>query len=253
MVNLDAGRVEDLAQKLAAVHKAGGALVPSSEIADISLDEAMAIQQRVLTLLDESVPVVKIGLNPEGEAIAAPIPGSLVSNSGEAWTVPPYGIIGLEAEVAVRLKADVTPEVAARGEAAVAAAVGEFVVGIELIGSRLTDRKAAGKYGPLADAVNTDGYVVGGDIDLPNGQVDGMQVEVLVNGRSVFSEPAKHLFGGPIAIVTRYARNPNHKFEGLKAGQVLTTGSLCGVLPVTRGDALEVRIGNAAPVRVTLG
>jgi 2-keto-4-pentenoate hydratase len=247
----DIARVEDLAQKLIAAYRVPA--VPSSLVRDLTFEQAMAIQGQVLTAFGEDAAVVKVALNAEDRAIAAPIFSLIVVESGGALPMPAYPIAGLEVEVAVLLKADLTPEVAARGDDAVLAAIDHFLVGVEVIGSRLSDRNDAGLYGGLADSLSTAGYVHGAALKLPGNNAEGLPVEIVVEGRQIFAAPAKVPFGGALNVLKRYASAPADGFGGLKAGRIVTTGSLCGIVPIPGRGRILAKLGEAPAVEFTLG
>ncbi|HVW92835.1 MAG TPA: hypothetical protein VHB74_09520 [Devosia sp.] len=238
-------KIEDVAKALAGAYRDTGAVVPAAGLADLTVEEAAEIQQRVVEMLGERVPVAKVGLSSEGVLTAAPIMGSLVIGSGGTMALPKRGLIGIEVELAARLKADVTPELA-RGD--IRNAVDALVCGIEIIGSRLDDRRQAGPAGPLADNLNSAGYVVGGE--WTHGElVDGLEIEVRADDALVYTGEAQHPVGDVLRPLAMLGRD-GWKSVVPKAGMVITTGALCGIVPVPMPSLISVRIGDGPEVTV---
>lgn len=125
----------------------------------ISPKDTLQVQRRLMSLLDETATVSKVGINPDGVGICAPIFASSCRESGHSFILPTTGFLGIEVEIAARLSRDVTPGMAAGGFDAVLSAIESFHVGVELVGTRLADRNEAGALAQLADNLNTCGYV----------------------------------------------------------------------------------------------
>lgn len=238
-------KIEEVAKALAGAYRNSSEVLPATQLADLTVEEAVEIQQRVIEMLGERVPVAKVGLSGEGVLTAAPIMGSLVLESGGTMQIPARGLIGIEVEIAAQLKTDLTPEMA-RGD--IRNAIDRLVCGIEIIGSRLDDRKQAGPAGALADNINSAGYVIGGE--WAHGElVDGLDLEVRADDSLVYAAEAKHPVGDVLRPLAMLGRS-GWKSVAPKAGMVITTGSLCGVVPVPMPSQILVRIGNGPEVTV---
>jgi 2-keto-4-pentenoate hydratase len=247
-----ANKIASLSNELLAAYRNDGLFIAAEAFADLTVEEAFAIQGAVLRSLDETVPVVKVGVGPDKSPIAAPIMGSYVVESGGRLDVPTRGLVGLEVEVAVRLRHDLTPEIAAGGVPALLGAVDQFLCGIEIVGTRFDDRAKAGQFGGLADCMTSAGYVWSAATWEPGVEVDGTQIDLLVDGRSLWAGQGKHPFGGVLAPILAYAKAPRDQFGGLRAGMIVTTGSLCGIVPMAGAGSVVARMGQANSVAVTL-
>lgn len=238
-------KIEELAAALAGAYRDTGEILAAQRFLDLTTDEAIAIQQRVVEILGERVPVAKVGLSPEGVLTAAPIMGSLVVDSGATVEMPRRGLVGIEVEIAARLKADLTPEMA-HGD--IRDAIDGLICGIEIIGSRLDDRKQAGPGGQLADNITSGGYVLGGEW-LGGPLVDGAEIQVLADGVPVYSNAAKHPVGDALKPLAMLGRQGWGSVTP-KAGMAITTGALCGVVSVPLPSLISVRIGDGPEVTV---
>jgi 2-keto-4-pentenoate hydratase len=238
-------RIEDVAAALASAYRDTGLIIPAARLADLAMEEAVAVQQRVVEMLGERVPVAKVGLTPEGVLTAAPIMGSYVLESGGTVNLPKRGLVGIEVEIAARLKQDLTPEIA-RGD--IRDALDGMICGIEIIGSRLDDRKQAGAGGQLADSITSAGYVLGGEW-TGGPLIDGLELEIKADGKVVYSAEARHPVGDALRPLAMLARE-GWGSVAPKAGMVITTGSLCGIVPVPMPALVSVRLGDGPEVTV---
>lgn len=243
--------IERFAGELVRAHETGGMLQLDPELDAISVEDGAAVQEAMTARLGATVAVSKIAINKTGRAVAAPMYGSLFTESG--GTLPARGVIGLEVEIAIRLGRDVTPELAADGEAGLLSAIDQFLVGIELIGSRLENFRQWGVGAGLADNLFSAGYVLNRDEPWQRGTsyIDAM-IEVEIDGRPAYSALATHPFGGVLVALEQYAKAPFDRHGCCKAGSIITTGTLCGLVPTTGPCAIVTRLGGAHETRVRL-
>jgi len=244
--------LDDIARDIAGAHREPRHRVAASRLSRLTRNEAMTVQGMVLRLLGESVPVAKVAIGHDRVGVAAPIPSGMVIDNGGTIELGDRDFAGLEIEVAVRLGADLTPDIAKAGRAAMLKAIDHYLLGIELIGSRIDERAKAGPFGPLADNLVTGGYVRGPTAMPQPPQVDGLPIVVTCAGTVVQRETARHPFGDAVAPIIAYAGMADDRFGGLKKGMVVTTGSLSALLTVPRRGHVEVQLGNLPALSLTL-
>lgn len=244
--------IELLADAYLAAHRSPAQTVSAEALWDLDAAGAMAVQSAVLRRLGESVSVIKVAAPPGGRAVAAPIIDSWVTKSGGTLKLQGRNVIGLEIEVAAVLKTTLTPEIARMGMAAVLEAIDHFIVGIELIGTRIDRHLQAGPFGPLSDCMLTAGYVTGTQIigALPN--IEGMPIMLETAGAVSQLGRATHPFGGVLEPIIAYASAPFDDLEGLRAGMTITTGSLSPLINVPLNGTVHLRLGDLDPVSLTL-
>ena len=243
---------DQLIQAYIAAHRDPTRLVPATALQALDAAGAMAIQGEVLRQLGETASVAKVATPPGGLALAAPIIDSWVAKSGGTLELRGRNMIGLEIEIAAELKSDLTPDIARQGKAAVLAAIDHFIVGIELIGTRIDQYKQAGPFGPLSDFMVTSGYVTGLQIIPTLPQVDGLPITLETATGTTQLGPAKHPFGGVLEPIIAYASAPFDQFGGLRAGMTITTGSLCPLIEVPPTGTVALQLGDFDPVSLTL-
>ncbi|MET3926973.1 fumarylacetoacetate hydrolase family protein [Devosia sp. 2618] len=241
-----------LANLLIAAQRDTSLVVPASEFSQLSLGEAEELQDLVKRGLGRRVPAAKIGLNDQAGAVAAPIYDTVYKASGEPLILPKRGAVGIEVEVAVMLNRDLTFELAQADDAELLAAVDAFVLVIEPLATRYDDRTAAGPWGPLADNLVTGGLVHASDTPLPREhKVDGLALSVTVDGEVVYSQSARHPFGDVLTPLRAYAGVTRAGAFSIKAGTLVTTGSLCrNIVPVKSTGRVEARLGKDHSVTV---
>lgn len=235
--------LEACALELAAAHRGNEASARAAVFEGISHADALRVQARVLSLLGEASNVSKVGINADGQGIWAPIHSAHCGVSGHVFNLPRTGFIGFEVEVAARLSQDITPSIAAGGHEAVLSAIESFHIGVELVATRLQDRDTAVPLAQLADGINTFGYVHS-EIPFPRGHdLSGALVEVFIDDEPLERQPGASAFGSILNPIIACGRIAERDFDGLKAGMLVTTGALSGLVPIP-GPAL-VRAGLA--------
>lgn len=138
---------------------------------------------------------------------------------------------------------DVTPDIASDGFDAVLASIESFHIGIELAGTHLANREEAGPLAQLADNLNTCGYVQSQQPFPKMADVSGTVVEIIVEGKPLELCKGVSAFGDILSPLVACGRVEDREFDGLKAGMLVTTGALSGLIPV-QGPA-KIRAGIA--------
>lgn len=236
-------QLNELVVALLKAHRTGGT-VSAALFIDLSREEAAAIQLRVAEALSGPLAAAKIGMADDGSAMVAAIPNAMILKSGETLSQPVRPQGKLEVEVAVRL----TKDLVSGSGVDVRDCVGELLMTIEIIGSRLDDRKAAGPWGPFADAIVTCGLVIGSQpLDDSAAAPDGLPLSVLVDGKEQLTALAKHPFGGVFVPLQAFSDRKAPGLMVLPAGCVVTTGSLA-LMSTPDAGVVEARLGGYEPL-----
>lgn len=233
--------IAGLAHRLVLAHRNGLHDVDPAPYAAITRDDAFAIQRAVQSGLAASTGLIKTAIAPDGSGAAAPIYAAGFGHNG--FRLPSTNIIGLELEIGLVLGADLGAETAIADEIAAIDAIDHYFVGIEICGTRYADRAAAGYNGGLADNMAALGYVMDPTPRLLGAEIEGFDVELAFAGHRIHFAPTRHSFGTVLASYLAYARNQQPHLP-LKAGTVVTTGSLCGLVPISGTGAVLGRLGN---------
>lgn len=185
---------------------------------------AYAIQHAIMAQLG-TIGGWKVGSPGPGAFTCAPLPASFVVPSPAHVPQAECPDRGVEAEIALLMAHDLPPRATPYSRAEVIAAIASAHPAIELLQSRYQDVGAVDPHSNLADSLSHYGLVYGPAI--PNWQsidLDKENVRVLMNGAEV-----KRCTGNPagdmLTLVIWLANEGATWSGGLKAGQVVTTGS----------------------------
>src|SRR5205085_114584 len=122
---------------------------------------------------------------------------------------------------------------------------------IEVIGGRFVSAADVPFLSFLADNLGNRAYVVGNGVPLSAlSEVNGLDCQVTLDGQPLYQAPAAHPAGDPLMPLLAYANAQSDHLGGLKGGQVVTTGSLCGVLPVRAPGLVKARLDKVGQVSV---
>lgn len=224
------------------------ATAPPSETApDLTLEEAYAIQEnveRALTARGERVIGWKVGFTTaalqETYGVSEPVRGFLLGSgvfaSGDAVATSRFVGLAVEAEVAFLLKAALAgPGVSA---ASALLAVEGALPSLELVDFRHSGKPRGADV--VADGVYTSGIVLGRPLTPVNGldlALEGLVYEQ--NGRVVATNTAAEVMGSPLNSLAWLANALGCAGRGLRAGDVVLTGSISKVLRAGPGDVVR--------------
>jgi 2-keto-4-pentenoate hydratase len=225
-------------------------------LAPQTLAAAYAIQLALLEEMQSDIAGWKASLFGTDDGACAPLAANAVVDAPAYTQVlrpplldpPPYGI---EAEVAFRLGRDLPPlaKGARYDREAVCAAVASAHPVIEVVASRYIDPEAVSHLERVADQLINSLLVVGPSYpDWQSLSLKDLPLEVRVQGHPVFQGRGGHPQGDPIIPLVWLANHLTIHGRGLRAGELVTTGSCCGVqwvAPEQSATAHFVGLGSA--------
>jgi 2-keto-4-pentenoate hydratase len=202
-----------------------------------------ALQSKVVAGLGE-VGGYKIGAGgPDETPLYAPILAHEIHPSGASLSLAAFPGALIEAEIAFRLRCDLPHRDAAYDLAEVATAV-ETLPALEIFGSRYLDPGAVSEGENLADCLANAGLIVGQPFTPPRSgheasrDIASWNIDLVIDGKTGSVRAARHPVGDPLRLVVWLANHLRGSGDGLRAGQVVTTGALV-LAPVgreVRGD-----------------
>jgi 2-oxo-3-hexenedioate decarboxylase/2-keto-4-pentenoate hydratase len=145
--------------------------------------------------------------------------------SGVALKIGNYGRLGLEFEVGVRLGRDLPPRASPYNLDEVALAVDGVCAGVEVVDDRNADYKLLEALSLIADNAWNAGIVLGpftktwGDLESACGVMQ-------TNGQEADCGYGRDVLGHPFIPLTWLANHLAASGSGLKAGDIVMTGSL---------------------------
>lgn len=241
-----------LADLLAAAAREGRTLpTPTPDLVPADDDAAYRVQAAVLERRGERPMGRKIGFGPDGRVTGAWMAAGGLVASGSTWrTGAPT--IGVELEIAVRMGRDLParPDRPYSPEE-VLAAVDSVLVAIEIVVRRFADPSSLPYTAVLADSISHAGFVTGAAIPAARFREVTVAGSFTADGRSLLTKPLVHPNGDWLVPLVAHASRPPAGLGPLKAGEYVTTGSLCGLpfteVPTTVGGT----VGGLGDVSVT--
>jgi 2-keto-4-pentenoate hydratase len=236
----------DLAATLLLAARERGAGLPSRDIRPADRAAAYAIQDATLARLGP-IGGWKVGAkSPEAEPTAAPLPASGILASGVALSGPAWRLRGIEAEVALRVAHDITDGMVTP------ASFDAVLPAIEVVETRLADFAESDPLAQLADLGSHGALVLGAPSALRPGEVDlrAVEAEQRFDGRVVAATRGGNTARDLWRLLDWLAAHCAARGQPLRAGQIVTTGSLTGMLFAEAGARVEVSLCGIGEVRL---
>lgn len=216
--------------------------------------EAYAVQEAVAAALGwfdtARAPAWKVGAASRGSTPnAAPLPSRCVRTSPANFAAGSFRSIGIESEIAFRLRSAPAPEVIARDASALDAVFGELVVTIEVVDPRYADVDAAVPTLKLADQGLHGALVVGSGVPYREIDWHSQVARVRCDGLVVKETRGGHPLGDLRFLLGWLAGHAAGRGRALAAGDIVTAGTWTGVVDAMPGQMIDVEfpgIGKAS-------
>ena len=193
----------------------------------------------------------QIVLNTKGPS-ASPIISEYFFESPATIKIHPVQGPAIEGEFALRLCRNLPPREAAYSFTEVIEAIDAVAGAIEIVGSRFAGG-LAGK-GPLLTAADFGANIalaVGPWItDLQDLNLATHGVEVFIDGELREQGTGARALGNPLNVLKWLANNQLETGQGLKAGEIISTGTCTGLLDVLPGNMVVAEFGLLGSVEI---
>jgi|SRR5579872_108901 len=226
------------AESLLSEHGRGAHFKPFAAAVGITnVRDAYTVQREYVRLQMQARAVAaagyKIGLTSKRMqdmcAIDSPIAGVVLSDrihpSGVTLRPSAYGRLGVEFEIAVRLKRDLRADKGAPTLGDVADAVDAVAPAFELIDDRHADYRALDALSLIADNAWNAGVVLGEFVPAPP-DLASVEGAVSIDGQMVDHGFGRDVLGHPFHPVAWLAGHLGETGSALKAGDIVMTGSI---------------------------
>jgi 2-keto-4-pentenoate hydratase len=217
-----------------------GKQIDALPAAPSSAAEAHGIQDRVAAALGEAVGAFKVNAPPGEEPMRGLIYARMIRPSPARIAPAEAPHLGVEGEIAFRFTRDLPARDAPYRREEVVEAMAALPA-IEVVSSRFRDPRARPPLEQLADCLINGALVPGTEtpgwsrLDLAR-----LQVTLEVNGETVVRQHGGHIAGDPAGFAVALV-NAMRNAEGVKAGQIVTTGSWTGLRFLKPGDRCSIR------------
>jgi 2-keto-4-pentenoate hydratase len=217
------------------------------ELQPANADDGHAIQDATVAALKETVGGWKVGLDKAAAMTRAPIFASLIHANHATIAASSIPLKGIEAEIAFRFTRDLPRRDAAYTREEVSEAVQAFAA-IELLNSRYAEPAKRSPLEKLADCIVQGGIVCG--VPIANWRaIDFSKLDVVltVDGAEIARRTGSHPTGDPVPPMVALV-NALRQTSGVKAGQIMTTGTWTGVNYVQDTSKVVATFAHFEPV-----
>ena len=255
---LSESEIDEFAERLYGAYAEKEPVAPLSDDAEISTEEAYAIQSAVFERLcadRDAIVGHKLGLVSEAKQEQLGIPEPIFCHVApetvlENEPVPTEEMIAprIEAEIGLVLGEDVPPEATAPD---VLAATRAVVPVVEILESRYQGWGIPSAQDVIADLTSAGKVIVGEtmrevtDVDLAM-----ESVVVSVNGEIEATGVGADIMGNPARPVAWLAGRLADFDDQLRAGELIMTGGINAAIDVEPGDVYNVRFGSIGSIEV---
>jgi 2-keto-4-pentenoate hydratase len=253
--------LSELARLLWQARRSGGVVDPDDCRQPRSIEEAYAIQHAIAALRGAPPCGFKVGSTSleAQRTLGTDQPGSGVLLAPDVHETPaglrvdPAHTPAVEGEFAFRLAHDLPPRAEAYGRADIVDAVAAVAGAIEVVGSRFS----GGLAGKGRLLVTADG---GANIALVLGpwtsawkalELRNHSVVLTINGALRGEGRGERALGDPLNVLVWLANRQSAVGRGLKAGDIVSTGTCTGLAAVHPGDAAQADFGDLGRVEVS--
>lgn len=189
------------------------------------MNVAYAIQDAIIEASGEQIGGWKIAAGTGPDPACSPLLGSAYRATGDILNVAASMATLVEAEVAVRIGTDLPPRSTDYSEEEVAAAIASLHPSLEILGTRFNPTMTVPRLIVMADLQNNAAVVVGPAVpDWRGLDLSRLGIRLTIGDQSSTTDT------GPTASDVLFAlaflaNGRARKYGGLKAGQVVITGS----------------------------
>jgi 2-keto-4-pentenoate hydratase len=256
----DRSTMTDLAQLLWQARRSGGVIDAGAVAPPQTLAEAYAIQRAIVALSGASARGFKVGsTSVEAQRLlGTDEPGSglllapFVHQSPARIAITPSHTPAVEGELAFRLGRDLPPRATPYAKEEVADAVAAVAGAIEVVGTRFAGG-LAGKGRPLLTAdCSANIALVSGPWrdDWRSRDLKSHPVGMTINGVARGRGTGARALGDPMNVLVWLANQQSAQGRGLRAGEIVATGTCTGLDPVAPGDRVRADFGDLGTVEI---
>lgn len=161
------------------------------------------------------------------------------------------GLFRIEAELVFRIGRALPPTGRAYGRSEVVAALAGVQAGIEVVDSRCAAWPALDPRLGIADHLAHGAMVLGSGAAVRDASYAEPHVSLTVDGRTVLDQVGGNTAGDPLDLVVWLANRLADGEGGLRAGDLVTTGSFTGMTELAPGATARARFAGIGEVAVT--
>lgn len=146
--------------------------------------------------------------------------------------------LGVECELAVRLRTELRPEDGPLTPERAAAAVGACAAAIEVVDDRYSDFRTLGTPTLIADDFFGAGCVLAQEVELDPSRLKEAELSMTIDGRQIGSGRGSDILGDPLIALAWLATVLAEQGRGLRAGDFVLLGSVVPVQWIEGGEVV---------------
>ena len=217
----------------------------------VTLADAEAIQAALVSRLGDRIAGWKVARLPDGQLAYGVIVGARVVHSGGTVEAADVPLLGAEAEIAFRFVDDAPPRGDPYSFDDVAARVVAFGA-IEIVASRYRDYHNTPVVERNADFMSNGAFVVGADqAGWRSMDLVGIPVSIAFDDTTIVERTGGHVTGHPLHLAVDMV-NALRATTGVRAGQMMTTGTYTGLNFAKGRQRVTVRFAGFEPVTIRI-
>ena len=251
----------DLARQLWHARRSGG-IVHAHEVSHPkSSEEAYAIQEEIAALCGAPSRGFKVGstsveaqrLLGTDEPGSAPLLAPYVYESPARILIAPAHTPAVEGEFALKLGRDLPRRAAPYTMDEISDAVAAVAGAVEVVGTRLSGGLAGkGRLLVTADCGANIAFVSGPwRHDVRSLDLKTHSAAMTINGALRGTGTGERALGNPMNVLLWLANHQSVRGRGLKAGEIISTGTCTGLDPVRPGDRVQADFGHLGSVEIS--
>ena len=221
------------------------------ELRPTTTEDALAIQKVIMEKMGDKVGGWKCVLPAADKLNVAPIFAKTIYDKSPCLVKLDNGVCSIEPELAFRFKQDLPPRDAVYSDAEIKAALAGSHLALELIEKRYNGTEEVGYLENLADCLFNQGMYLGPEVSLENA-IAASELDFILTQGEARSFKGSHPNNAPILPVFWLVNFLRQAGIGIKAGQVVITGSFAGVHEVTPGIEFSMDYIGLGTMRVLL-
>lgn len=227
--------------------------------APATFDEAYLVQDAFVLRSGLGVGGWKVGCTSEAaqkmlgvsEPFFGPVFSPAIFRSPAEPSAASFHMLALECEFAFRLGRDLPAREEPYGRERIIESVQAVVPAIEVISTRLDDFKAYGGLQITADCGANGALVLGQEIrDWQDLDLDRHEVKLVVDGLEKAKGTGVAVLGHPLNALIWFASKMHERGRGLRTGEVISTGTCTGLVPVEPEQQAVADFGALGTVEV---
>ena len=188
------------------------------------------------------------------QPLCAPMPSGLFQASRGILNGGAFKTRIIEAEVAFHIAADLPPIGRPYETEDVADAIDYIVPAIEVVESRYVNFRVLDRMSVLADSLSNGGFIHSEPVhDWRGLDLVNPTASLVVDGAVILETKGGNPAGDLMRLVVWLANHLAERTGGLRAGDLVTTGSFIGMQPVGPAADVEIRLSGVGSASVRFG